>query len=50
MGRVDDPPYADRAAAEFAAKTQDEASDRWSGAAEEVSPSNRPENQKTREP
>jgi hypothetical protein len=45
-----EPPYTDREAAESAAKTQDEASDRWTGAAEQMSPQERPENQKTEQP
>lgn len=40
-----EPPYADREAAEFAADTHGQASDRWTGAAEKVSPQDRPENQ-----
>lgn len=42
-----EPPHADQASAEFAAKTHREASDRWTGAAEVVSPQERPENQQT---
>jgi len=39
------PPYADRESAEAAASAHDQASDRWTGAAEQVSPQDRPENQ-----
>lgn len=42
-----EPPHADQESAEFAAKTHREASDRWTGAAEHVSPEERPENQQT---
>ncbi|MFE7201942.1 hypothetical protein ACFU8R_16890 [Pseudonocardia alni] len=44
------PAYTNREDAEFAAKTQDKASDRWTGAAEPASPQERRENQKTQEP
>lgn len=42
-----EPPCADRDAAEAAAQVHDKASDRWTGAAEQVSPDERPENQQT---
>ena len=45
-----EPPHADRETAEFAANTHRQASDRWTGAAEVVSPAERPENQQTDHP
>jgi len=42
-----EPPHPDRESAEFAAKTHRDASDRWTGAAEQVSPQDRPENKAT---
>jgi hypothetical protein len=42
-----EPPYADRESAESAATAHDQASDRWTGAAEHVSPEERPENRTT---
>lgn len=44
-----EPPYADRESADAAAQVQDAASDRWTGAAEQVSPEERPENRKAAE-